>query len=605
MARERSEIPTNLTWNLQEIYPNREAWQKARKDLEARIPHFQTYKGHLGDSAAMLDQAFTEYLADAKDLERLQGYASMLSDQDTRVSENLELVQAGEQLATNFAATTAFFDPELLAVGRDKVDGFQKKSKHLAEYKPYFDEVFRMAPHTLSPAEEKIVARAGDLTGAGEEVHGIFTNADMPYPSVTLSTGETVRLDAAGYTKYRAVSNREDRMKVFKAFFDRYGEFTRTLGTTLYDEVKGHLFEKDVHKYNSAVEAALFPNNVPPKVYTQLLADVHSNLGTLHRYLKLRQRLMGVDQLRYEDLYAPIIKGVDLKFTPEEAKDLTMKATTPLGPQYQKDLAMLYNNRWVDFLPSTGKRSGAYSSGAAYDVHPYQLLNFNGAYEDVSTLAHESGHSIHSYLSNTHEPYGLHDYPIFVAEVASTLNENLLLHYMLDHTDDDNVKLFLLGSYLENLRGTLFRQTLFAEFELKIHQMAESGEPLTGDSMTALYLKLLKEYYGDAQGVCKIDDRYGVEWAYIPHFYYNFYVYQYATSIVASTSLAEGIREGKDPVAARDAYLTMLSSGNSKDPITLLKNAGVDMTTSAPFQAAMNEMNSTMDQMEAILAKKK
>ena len=602
VARERSEIPVELTWNLKEIYPSIEAWQKARADLAARIPHLTSYKGHLGDSTESLEKAFEEMLFLRKELDRLQAYASLLSDQDTRISENLALTQAGEQLAVQFDATQSYMGPELLALGKDRVQKLVAGSPRLKIYQPYFHQVFRMAPHTLGPSEEKIIARAGDMATAGDSIRGIFANADMPYPEVTLSTGENVRLDAAGYTRYRSLPDRADRLLVFQAFFGCYKNFTRTFGTTLYAQVKAHEFDKDVRNYDSALQAALFPNEVPTSVYDRLLKDVHANLGTLHRYLKLRRRLMGLDQLGYEDLYAPIIKGVDLQFTPEQANELTLKATAPLGPEYAKVLSKAYKDRWVDLLPSTGKRSGAYSNGGAYDVHPYQLLNYNGGYEDLSTLAHESGHSIHSYLSNTTQPFGLHDYPIFVAEVASTLNENLLLHYMLENTQDDDTKLFLLGSYLENLRGTLFRQTLLAEFELEIHKMAESGESLTGDNLTALYLRLLKEYYGDAQGVCKIDDLYGVEWAYIPHFYYNFYVYQYATSVVASTSLAEHIRNGGD--VARDDYLAMLSAGASKDPITLLKDAGVDMTTSAPFNAAMAEMNRVMDQMEAILAKK-
>ncbi|CAN0342750.1 unnamed protein product, partial [Phaeothamnion confervicola] len=336
----------------------------------------------------------------------------------------------------------------------------------------------------------------------------------------------------------------------------------------------------------------------------QLLADVHANLPTLHRYLRLRQRLMKVDKLRYEDLYAPIVQGKSPEYTPEQAMELTLQATAPLGADYQKLLKQAYKDRWVDFLPSTGKRSGAYSDGSGYDVHPYQLLNFNGAYEDVSTLAHESGHSLHSYFSNTKQPYGLHNYSIFVAEVASTLNENLLLHSMLANAKDNRLKLFLLGSYLENMRGTLFRQALLAEFQLRIHEMAEKGESLTGDNMNALYLKLLREYYGHDKGVCQIDELYGVEWAYIPHFYYNFYVYQYATSQVASTSIAGAIlaeeASGKGTHVARDAYLNMLASGSSDYPVNLLKKAGVDMTSSAPFNAAMKEMNRIMDEIEAL-----
>ncbi|MEW5765922.1 MAG: M3 family oligoendopeptidase, partial [Acidobacteriota bacterium] len=350
-------------------------------------------------------------------------------------------------------------------------------------------------------------------------------------------------------------------------------------------------------------------NNIPVEVYKQLIADVHRNLPVLHRYLKLRQKMMGVDQLRYEDLYASIIQEVDLQYTPEEAMKLTLEACAPLGPEYMAALKKGYESGWVDFMPSTGKRSGAYSNGSVYDVHPFQLLNFMGTYEDVSTLAHESGHSMHSYLSNKKQPYITADYSIFVAEVASTLNENLLLHHMLKNTQDDATRLYLLGSALDNMRQTLFRQTLFAEFEMTIHEMAERGETLSGDNMSALYLKLLKEYYGSDQGVCAVDDLYGVEWAYIPHFYYNFYVYQYATSLTASTYIADRIRQEaaapKPATKARDAYIGLLSAGSSKYPIDVLKDAGVDMTTSAPFDAAMREMTRIMDEIEGILSKKK
>jgi oligoendopeptidase F len=393
-------------------------------------------------------------------------------------------------------------------------------------------------------------------------------------------------------------------MKVFQAFWSRYKEFTGTLGSTLYANVKAHVFNRDVHKFESSLEASLFNVNVPTTVYRQLISDVNANLPTLHRYLRLRQRMMGVDTLRYEDLYAPIVKRVDLRYTPEQAMDLTLAAVAPLGTEYAGGLKAGFDDRWVDWMPTTGKRSGAYSTGA-YDVHPYQLQNFTGLYDEVSTLAHESGHSMHTWLSYKHQPYVTADYPIFVAEVASTANEALLLDHMLAKEKDPDVRLFLLGSRLDNLRTTLFRQTLFAEFELAIHERVEKGEALSGESLNAIYLELLQRYYGDAQGVCRIDPLYAVEWAYIPHFYYNFYVYQYATSIVASSSIANGIlaeRSAKKPsTKARDAYLRMLSSGSSKYPIDLLKDAGVDMTTSAPFGAAMTEMNRVMDQMEKLL----
>ncbi len=612
-AGDRAQVPERLTWNLADLYANDASWAQAKDALQKRLPEMAPYKGHLGESAQMLYGALSTMASMDKDLARLMSYASQLADQDTQVSKSQEMVQGIEQVAAQFGAAVAFVRPEILAVDPRKVEGFVAQEPRLKDYTPYLDNILRMKAHTLDPAGEKLMAQAnGQMAGSAEAIYSIFTNADLPYPKdIKLSSGEVIPLlDAAAYTKYRASNHRADRDLVFKTFWGRFDEFKRTLGTSLYSQVKAHMFNKDARHYDSSLQASLDRNNVPTTVYKQLISDVHANLPTLHRYLKLRQRMMGVDQLRYEDLYASIVKDVDLPFTPEQAMDLTLKACAPLGKTYVDDLKHGYDTRWVDFMPSKGKKSGAYSNGAAYDVHPYQLLNFMGGYDDVSTLAHESGHSMHSFLSSKNQPYITADYSIFVAEVASTLNENLLLDYMLkNEAKDDATKLFLLGSHLDGLRQTLFRQTLFAEFELKMHEMAESGESLTGDNLTKLYLSLLKEYYGDKDGVCKVDDLYGVEWAYIPHFYYNFYVYQYATSLVASTSIADAIREeaaAKKPgTNARDAYIRMLSSGSSKYPIDLLKGAGVDMTTSAPFNAAMKEMNTVMDEIQAILDRQK
>ncbi len=609
VAKERSEIPEELKWDLTPLYPNRQAWEKAKNELKASLPKLSAYKGSLGKSAHNLYQAFSSILQARKTLDRLYSYAMFLHDQDTRVSKNQEMVQSISQVAVELDAATSFFKPEIIALGKDKVLRLVDSHPGLKKYRHIFEDILRQSSHTVSPQEEKIFALAGELMEAGESIHSIFTNADMPYPTVTLTDGTRVRLDAAGYTKYRALPNRQDRIKVFKAFWGRYQDFKRTLGTALYNEVKAHIFNKQVHNYKSCLEASLFPENIPTEVYHRLIADVHRNLPTLHRYLKLKKQLLGVKQLGYEDLYAPIVPKANLHFTPRQAMDITVKALAPLGSDYQAIIKRIYRERWVDFMPTTGKRSGAYSEGAAYDVHPYELLNFMGNYLDLSTLAHEDGHTVHSYLSNTHQPYGLHDYSIFVAEVASTLNENLLLHYMLDHTKDKETKLALLGNYLENLRQTLFRQVLFAEFELAIHEKAEHGETLTGDNLNQLYLKLLRTYYGHDKGICYIDDLYAVEWAYIPHFYYNFYVYQYATSLIASTSIAHKIldeyKHGNKSTKWRDAYLTMLSSGSSDYPIELLRRAGVDMTTSKPFDDAIKEMNHIMDEIETLTQNKR
>jgi oligoendopeptidase F len=605
-AEERAQVETRYKWNLADLYPSPEAFDAARKDLAGKIDGIADYKGHLGDSSAKLLEGLEAEMELRQALERLYSYASQLGDEDIRVSQNQARRQAMQELAVRVATATSFIRPEILELGQARVEALAAGEPKLVPYRPYLDDILRWKPHTLSPPEERLAARAGELAGTGSTVYGVFTNAELPYPEVELSDGQTVKLDAAGYSKYRAVPNREDRKKVFDAFWGTYGEFTRTLGATLNSQVRAHVFDKDIRGFKSCLAAALFNDNIPTEVYHQLIADVRDNLPTLHRYLRLRQRMLGLPDLQYYDVYAPLVKEADVDFTPEQAMDLTLQSFAPLGPDYVAALQKGYANRWVDWYPTTGKRSGAYSTGA-YGVHPYELLNFNGKYADVSTLAHESGHSMHTFLASQAQPFVTHDYAIFVAEVASTLNENLLLHSMLDRTTDDATRLSLLGSYLDNLRGTLFRQTQFAEFELAVHEMAERGETLTGENLTKLYLDLVRAYYGHDKGVCTVPEAYGVEWAYIPHFYYDFYVYQYATSLTASIEIANGIlseaKASAEGTARRDAYLKMLAAGSSRYPIDLLRSAGVDMTTAEPFNAAMKEMNAVMDQMEAILAR--
>jgi oligoendopeptidase F len=602
-AKERSQVDAKYKWNLADLYPSNDAWQKAKTDLEARLPVLESHRGHLGASADSLYRAITDQMDFSRDFSRLYTYASQLSDEDAREAKPREMNDEAEQLGVRFGSAVSWVDPEILAIGSAKIDAWVKADKRFAPYRVYLDNVLRYAPHTLDATGEKIIAEAGRMAGAGQSMRSVFDNAELPWPTITLPDGKKVRLDNAAYTEHRASPSRAVRDSVFRTFFKTHKKFQGTYGTALSSAMQAHVFEKNVRKFDSCLEASLFGNNIPTSVYTQLISDVNQNLPTLHRYLKLRQRMMGLKQLRYEDLYAPLVQSVNLRYTPEQAQDIVLAAVQPLGQSYVDTLRWGFTHGWVDWFPTTGKRSGAYSTGA-YGVHPYQLQNFTGLYDEVSTVAHESGHSMHTFLADQTQPYATHDYATFVAEVASTLNENLLLHYMLGRTQDKATRLFLLGNYLEGLRGTLFRQTMFAEFELAIHQKAEKGEALSGEAMTKLYLDLVRKYYGHDQGVCKVDDLYGVEWSYIPHFYYNFYVYQYATSIVASSSIAAQMRADGNGTAARDRYLNMLKSGSSKYPIDLLKDAGVDMTTSAPFQAAMKEMNSVMDEIEKLLATK-
>ncbi|HXU02537.1 MAG TPA: oligoendopeptidase F [Polyangia bacterium] len=601
-ATERKDVPDKYKWNLGDLYASEADWTKAKDAVAKRLPELAKYKGTLAKSPKNLLTALETMFDLDLQLSRLNVYANGLSDEDVRAARPREMKQAAEELATQFASAISWVRPEIIAMDAAKVRKWIAGEKKLAPYRVFLEETLRRKPHTLGAAEERVAAEAGELQRAGGEVHGVLSNADLPYPTVKLSTGETVRLDPAAFTLHRQARVRADRDKVFAEFFGALKTYERTMGSTLAAGVKAHMFEKRVRHFDTALGAALFQDNIPVVVYKQLLADVHRSLPTLHRYLALRKRMLGLDTLRYQDLYVPLVASVDMRFQPDEARALTLQALVPLGKAYTDALEKGFNSRWTDYLPSTGKRSGAYSTGA-YGVHPYQLLNFNNRYEDLTTLAHESGHSMHTYLSHSAQPYPTADYPIFVAEVASTFNENLLIHFMLDRAKDDASRLFLLGTLLDGLRTTLFRQTQFAEFELAFHEQAERGEPLTGENLSKLYLKIARDYYGHDKKVCQVDDLLAIEWAYVPHFYYNFYVYQYATSMVASTSLARAVREEQKTgkTARRDAYLKMLSSGSSKYAIDLLKDAGVDMTTSAPFEAAIAEMNGTMDEMEKIL----
>jgi oligoendopeptidase F len=539
----------------------------------------------------------------SKDLARLYVYASMSSDLDLNNAKNLGMVQDMAKIGADFGAKAAYVQPEILKMDRATIDKFIQQEPRLKIFAHGLDDILRRKAHTGTEGEEKIIADASLMADSPDNIFGVFSNADFPFSEVTLADGKTVKLDKAAFALYRAVPNRSDREKVFAAYFGKLNQFRNTFGTDLYAEVKKDMFFKNARNYESCLEAALDNDNIPTQVYHSLVDGVNSNLTTFYRYLNLRRRMLGVDTLHYYDLYAPVVKNVDLTYPYEDAEKNILTSLAPLGQDYvataQKGLA----NRWVDVYPNTGKRAGAYSNGSAFDVHPYMLLNYNGKYDDMSTLAHELGHTMHSFLSNKNQPYPTSQYSIFVAEVASTFNEALLIDYMLKTTNDDGVRLSMLGSYLDNMKGTVFRQTQFAEFELRIHDMAEKGQSLTGDELDKLYLDITRKYYGHDKGVCIVDDNARAEWANIPHFYYNFYVFQYATSFTASSAISEEVLAGDK--TARDRYLTLLKSGGSDYPINLLKKAGVDMTTSQPLELTMKKMNRIMDEMEKILDKKK
>ncbi len=598
----RDEIESKYKWDLNDLFPSEEAWKESKDQLVEKIPQIESFKGTLTQSAGQLLTCL-EFNSDlSKQALLLLVYASMHSDEDTKNMKYSGMQKEMLQVFSDFSTKAAFIDPEILTTDWKTIEGFIKEEPKLGQYRMGLFDLFRKQEHSLSEAEERILALTGPMASTTSSVYSTYKNAEMINPEVTLSTGEKVVLSSAGFSKYRASENRDDRELVFKVFFENFKKYEATFGEMLSGTINKDIFYAKARKYESALDAALFPQNISTDVYHSLIENVNKNLDAFHRYLKIKKRMLGVDTIKYLDLYAPVVKDINLEYSYEEAQDMVLKALAPLGDEYTSTIKKAFENNWIDVYPTKGKRSGAYSQGSAYDMHPYILLNYNGQYNDVSTLAHELGHTMQSYFSNKFQPYPTSDYPIFVAEVASTFNEELLFAEMLKTIKDKDAKLSLLMSRLDGFKGTLFRQTQFAEFELKTHEAAEKGEALTGEYLSKLYTDIVKRYYGHDKGICYVDDYIEMEWAYIPHFYYNFYVYQYSTSFTASVSLAEKVLKGEKGMV--DNYLKFLSSGSSDYPIELLKKAGVDMTSSEPFDKTIEAMNAIMDEIEKLLDEK-
>jgi len=599
--RDRARVEPKYTWNLADIFPDVAAWRTAKARVQAEMPQIATFAGTLGSSPQALADALDLRARLDKELSRLYVYASMTADQDTRLSEPQGMQQEMQQLHAEFSALASYMQPEILRVGGPAIEGFIAAEPRLATHAFPLRDVIRRAAHTLTDAEEKILADAQPLAGSAPNIYGILANADFPYPTITISDGRAVKLDQAGYAELRTLPNRADRELAMSTFFNALGGFRRTFGTTMNSSIQRALFYSKTRKYASTLEASLDHYNIPLSVYTRLIDGVHRHLPTFHRYLRLRKRMLEISgDLHYYDLYAPLVASVNLRYTPDQAQHHVVTAMRPLGTDYVSVLKRAFAERWLDWYPAEGKRSGAYSNGGAYDVHPYILLNYLGQYNDVSTLAHELGHTMHSYYSNRTQPYATADYSTFVAEVASTFNEALLIDYMLKEIKDKPTRLSLLGNYLENIKATVFRQTQFAEFEMRMHERGLKSEPITGDALATLYFDITTRYYGHQQQLVVVDDYVANEWSYIPHFYHDFYVFQYATSFTAAEALAARVIAGD--IDATTRYLTFLGSGSSKYPIDLLKDAGVDMTTDEPLDQTMQTMNRVMDEMDEILA---
>jgi len=602
MEQDQTEITNSekYKWNLKDLYANIEDWRNSKNNLEKRIDSILEFKDKLGNAADNLYQCLNLYSLLEIEYSKLFSYANQLSDQDTRESLPLAMCQEIDQIGVKLNVAASFIDPEIITIDSAVIGGYLKENENLKDYIHYIDNVRRLKPNTRNTVEEKIVSQAGLMKETAADIYSIFKNSDMLRPMLKLVDGRSVLLDDSTFTLYRSDSNREFRKSVFTEYYTAYKKYERTFGAQLYGQLKKNVFEKNVRNYNSCLESALNANNIPCEVYKNLINCVHDNLSVLHRYLRLRKKILGLAEMHYYDLYAPLVKKADKTYTIDEARNLVVKALAPLGSDYLETINQAFDNRWIDVYAGTGKTPGGYSTDS-YDVHPYILMNYKGKYEDVSTLAHELGHAMHSHYSSKNQSFFNAQYPIFLAEVASINNEALLAEEAARESDNPEERLAILVHQLETCRTTLFRQTQFAEFELRIHELAEEGKPLTGQDLSELYLDILKVYYGHDKGIVMIDDLDGIEWASIPHLYYDFYVFQYATSYCAAADISEKIINGEEGM--REKYIReFLSSGGSNYAIPTLQRLGIDMTAAAPYDSAFKKMNSLMDETEKILA---
>ena len=592
--RKRHEVPVEDTWALEHLYATEEAWEEELATIEDDKKYLSAYAGKLGSSAAELLAYLTRMEQVNAKVELLGNYCMRKADQDTRNAAAQALSGKFMSVVVALGAECSFETPEILAIPDAVLDGFYATEPGLERYRRYLTDARRMKEHVLTPAEEKILAAAGEVTGAPSDIFGNLTNADMTFPDAIDGEGKPHQLTQGTYIGYQTSDDRALRKSAYENLYHTYRNFKNTSAALLNAQGKSLKFRADARKYASTLEAALFRNNVPESVYLNLIEAVHQNMDKMHRYVRLRKKLLGLEELHFYDSYTSLIPGVDRKIPYAEAKQTIYDALHPLGDEYRAILKEGFENRWIDVYENEGKRGGAYSAGAA--VHPYVLMNYNETLNSQFTLAHEMGHALHSYLSNkTQNPIDA-DYVIFVAEVASTCNEALLMEYLLGKTTDKKERAYLINHFLDQFKGTLYRQTMFAEFELIMGRHIAAGRTLTADLLCQEYKKLNELYYGSDMIV---DDEIAMEWARIPHFYYNYYVFQYATGYSAAIALSRKIlAEGES--AVKD-YLGFLSGGCSKSPIDLLKGAGVDMTSPEPVNQALQLFGELLDEMEKLM----
>ncbi|MCO7174516.1 oligoendopeptidase F [Sporolactobacillus kofuensis] len=591
----REDIPVEETWNLEAIFSSVEAWERAFNKVKDLIAEAEQFKGKLGASAENLYSLLKKQDEMTELLYKVFVYAHMKNDENTANATFQALHDRAGNLVAVSGSKLAFVVPEILSIDPQTLKTYLESNEGLQLYRRALDEIIRTRPHVLDSEKEALLAAVGEVTDASSTTFGMLNNADLKFPTIKGEDGKDIEITHGRYGTLMESENRQVRKDTFEGIYKTYGAFKNTLASTLSGQIKRDTFYAQARHYQSAREAALFSNEVPETVYDNLIKTIHENLPLMYRYVALRKKALGVDKLHMYDLYAPLVPNAKIEVTYDEAKEIVLKALAPLGEDYIDVIKDGFEKRWIDVRETQNKRSGAYSGGS-YGTMPYVLLNWQDNVNGVFTLAHELGHSMHSYYSRTCQPYPYSDYSIFVAEVASTCNEALLNHYMLENTDDKKKKLYLLNNQLEGFKGTVFRQTMFAEFEHIIHEKARAGEALTADLLTKTYYDLNKTYFGPD---IVVDEEIGLEWARIPHFYYNYYVYQYATGYSAASALSSQILQEGAPAVER--YKNYLKSGSSDSPIEVLKKAGVDMADPKPVQQAMDVFSKVLDETEELL----
>lgn len=592
----REEVPEQLTWDLTTIFESDEAWEAELKEVEQLSKKASDYKGKVADSAESLYNTLQFSDALYERLSKLYVYSHLKHDQDTTNSKYQDLDGRIRSVLTNAGAAWSFITPEILALDETTLNSYVESYEPLSLYEQSLKELNLGRPHILSAEKEELLAQFSEVTSTAGKTFSALNNADLEFPKIIGEDGEDVQITHGNYITMLESDNREVREAAFKAVYKTYGQYKNTFATTLAGNVKAHNANAKVRNYNSARHAALSNNFIPEKVYDQLISTIHDYLPALHRYVELRKKVLGLDELHMYDLFTPLVKEVKMEVTYDEAKKTMVESFAPLGKEYQEIVQKGLESRWVDVLENKGKRSGAYSSGT-FGTNPYVLMNWQNNVNNLYTLAHEFGHSMHSYYSRANQPYQYADYSIFVAEVASTCNEELLFDHLIKTLDDDKQKIYLLNQWLDGFRGTVFRQTMFAEFEHIIHELDAKGESITSEKLTSIYYDLNKQYFGDAMTV---DEEIGLEWARIPHFYYNYYVYQYATGQSAATALSKQILEEGEPAVER--YINnFLKAGCSDFPIEVLKAAGVDMESPEPIALACKVFEEKLEELEKLL----